>query len=33
VAISLPGGDGIDDVFPPWWKNNIQVCPVAFLAA
>jgi hypothetical protein len=33
VAISLPGGGGIDDVFPPWRKNNIRVCPVAFLAA
>jgi hypothetical protein len=33
TAVSLPGGGGIDDVFPPWRKNNIRVCPVAFLAA
>jgi hypothetical protein len=33
TVVSLPGGDGIDDVFTPWWKNNIRVCPVAFLAA
>jgi hypothetical protein len=30
VAISPPGGGGIDDVFPPWRKSNIRVCPVTF---
>jgi hypothetical protein len=33
VVVSPPGGGGIDDVFPPWRKSNIRVCPVAFLAA
>jgi hypothetical protein len=28
----LDGGGGLDDVFPPWRKSIIRVCPVAFLA-
>jgi hypothetical protein len=33
TAVSPPGGGGLGDVFPPWRKSNIRVCPVAFLAA
>jgi hypothetical protein len=33
VAVSPPGGGGIDDVFPPWRKSSIRVCPATFLAA
>jgi hypothetical protein len=33
TAVSLPGGGGLGDIFPPWQKTSIQVCPVAFLAA
>jgi hypothetical protein len=29
AADNPPAGGGIDDVFPTWQKNNIQVCPVA----
>jgi hypothetical protein len=29
--VTPPAGGGIDDVFPAWRKNNIRVCPVAFL--
>jgi hypothetical protein len=28
AAVSPPAGGGINDVFPTWRKNNIQVCPV-----
>jgi hypothetical protein len=28
AADSPPAGGGIDDVFPAWWKNNIQARPV-----
>jgi hypothetical protein len=27
-----PGGGGLGNVFPPWRKSNIRVCPIAFLA-
>jgi hypothetical protein len=33
TAVSSPGGGGLDDVFPPWRKSSIRVCPVAFLTA
>jgi hypothetical protein len=33
TAVSPPGGGELNDVFPPWRKSNIRVCPVAFLAA
>jgi hypothetical protein len=33
MTVSLPGGGGLGDVFPPWRKSSIRVCPVAFLAA
>jgi hypothetical protein len=29
AADNPPAGDGINDVFPTWRKNNIRVCPVA----
>jgi hypothetical protein len=32
TAISPPGGGGLDDVFPPWRKSSIRVCPATFLA-
>jgi hypothetical protein len=32
TAISSPGGDELDDVFPPWRKSSIRVCPATFLA-
>jgi hypothetical protein len=32
AAVSPPGGDGTDDVFPPCRKSRIQVCPVTFPA-
>ena len=32
AADNPPAGGGIDDVFPTWRKNNIQVCLVASLA-
>jgi hypothetical protein len=33
TAVSSPGGGELDDVFPPWRKSSIRVCPAAFLAA
>jgi hypothetical protein len=33
AAVSPPGGGELDDVFPPWQKSSIRVCPAAFLAA
>jgi hypothetical protein len=33
TAVSLPGGGELDDVFPPWRKSSIRVCPVTLLAA
>jgi hypothetical protein len=33
TAVSPPDGGGLSDVFPPWRKSSIRVCPVAFLAA
>jgi hypothetical protein len=30
AADSPPTGDGIDDVFPAWWKNNLRARPVLF---
>jgi hypothetical protein len=29
AADNPPAGDGINDVFPTWRKNDIRVCPVA----
>jgi hypothetical protein len=33
TTVSPPGGGGLGNVFPPWRKSNIRVCPVASLAA
>jgi hypothetical protein len=33
AAVSPPGGGGLDDVFHPWRKSSIRVCPATFLAA
>jgi hypothetical protein len=33
TTVSSPGDGGHDDVFPPWRKSSIRVCPAAFLAA
>jgi hypothetical protein len=33
TTVSSPSGGGLDDVFPPWRKSIIRVCPAAFLAA
>jgi hypothetical protein len=33
TVVNPPGGGELGDVFPPWRKSNIRVCPVAFLAA
>jgi hypothetical protein len=33
TTVSPPGGGGLGDVFPPWRKSGIRVCPIAFLAA
>jgi hypothetical protein len=33
AAVSPPGGGGLDDVFLPWRKSSVQVCPATFLAA
>jgi hypothetical protein len=33
TVVSPPDGGGIDDVFPPWRKSSIRVCPVTFPAA
>jgi hypothetical protein len=32
VVSSLDGGE-LDDVFPPWRKSSIRVCPATLLAA
>jgi hypothetical protein len=32
AADSPPAGGGIDDVFPAWWKNNIEAHPALSLA-
>jgi hypothetical protein len=33
MADSSPGGGELDDVFPPWHKSSIRVCPATLLAA
>jgi hypothetical protein len=33
MVVSSPNSGELDDVFPPWRKSSIRVCPVAFLAA
>jgi hypothetical protein len=33
TVVSSPGDDELDDVFPPWRKSSIRVCPATFLAA
>jgi hypothetical protein len=33
TIVSSPGGGELDDVFPPWRKSSIQVCPATLLAA
>jgi hypothetical protein len=33
MAVSSPGGGELDDVFPPWRKSSIRVCPATLLAA
>jgi hypothetical protein len=33
TVVSSPGGGELDDVFPPWRKSSIRVCPTTFLAA
>jgi hypothetical protein len=33
TAVSSPGGGGLDDIFPPWQKGSIRVCPATLLAA
>jgi hypothetical protein len=32
TAVSSPGGGELDDIFPPWRKSSIRVCPAASLA-
>jgi hypothetical protein len=32
TAVSSPGGGKLDDVFPPWRKSSIRVCPATLLA-
>jgi hypothetical protein len=32
TVVSSPGGGELDDVFPPWWKSSIRVCPATLLA-
>jgi hypothetical protein len=32
AADSPPAGDGIDDVFPAWWRNNLRAHPALFPA-
>jgi hypothetical protein len=32
TVISSPGGGELDDVFPPWRKSSIQVCPATLTA-
>jgi hypothetical protein len=31
TVVSSPGGGELDDVFPPWWKSSIRVCPATLL--
>jgi hypothetical protein len=33
TAVSSPDGGELDDVFPPWRKSSIQVCPATLLTA
>jgi hypothetical protein len=33
TVVSSPGGGELDDVFPPWRKSNVRVCPATLLAA
>jgi hypothetical protein len=33
TVVSSPGGGKLDDVFPPWQKGSIRVCPATLLAA
>jgi hypothetical protein len=33
TVVSSPGGDELDDVFPPWRKSSIRVYPATFRAA
>jgi hypothetical protein len=33
MVVSSPGGGELDDVFPPWRKSSIRVCPATLLAA
>jgi hypothetical protein len=33
TTVSSPGGGKLDDVFPPWRKSSIRVCPATLLAA
>jgi hypothetical protein len=33
TVVSSPSGGELDDVFPPWRKSSIQVCPATLLAA
>jgi hypothetical protein len=33
TTVSSPGGGELDDVFPPWSKSSIRVCPATLLAA
>jgi hypothetical protein len=33
MAISSPGGGELDDVFPPWRRSSIRVCPATLLTA
>jgi hypothetical protein len=33
TAVSSPGGGELDDVFPPWQKSSIRVCPATLLTA
>ena len=33
TVVSSPDGGELDDVFPPWRKSSIRVCPAAFLTA
>jgi hypothetical protein len=32
TVVSSLGSGELDDVFPPWQKSSIQVCPATFLA-
>jgi hypothetical protein len=32
TVVSSPGGGELDDVFPPWRKSSIRVCPATLLA-